>query len=126
MAYVWLNETPAGTEPLAASAIRLLGAAFLISLVALWPLKAFKPRSTVTPYLLGRTILPGVIGFGVSSSLLLCAFATFDAGIAAVLGSVSPVLVLPLLWLKEGIPPSPQAILGAVITIAGTAVILVL
>lgn len=113
----------AGTDPIAASAIRLLGAALLISLVALWPATAFKPQTAVTPYLLGRTILPGFIGYGISSTLLLYAFATFDAGIAAVLGSLSPVLVLPLLWLKEGISPRPQAILGAAMTVLGTSVI---
>lgn len=116
----------AGTDPIAASAIRLLGAAFLISVVALWPAKAFKPQAVVTPYLLGRTILPGLIGYGVSSTLLLYAFATFDAGIAAVLGSLSPVLVLPILWLKEGILPRPQAILGAAMTVMGTSVIVLL
>lgn len=115
----------AGTEPLAASAIRLLGAAFLISVITLWPSKAFKPQTAVTPYLLGRTILPGFIGYGVSSSLLLYAFATLDAGIAAVLGSLSPVLVLPILWLKEGNMLRPQAIFGASMTVIGTAVIVV-
>ena len=113
----------AGTEPLAASAIRLLGAALLISLVALWPAKMFKSRSELTPYLLGRTILPGFIGYGISSSLLLYAFANFDAGIAAVLGSLSPVLVLPILVLKEGVLPRPQAMLGAVMAVIGTGVI---
>jgi len=116
----------AGTEPIAASAIRLLGAAFLISVVALWPAKAFRPQTVVTPYLLGRTILPGFVGYGVSSTLLLYAFATFDAGIAAVLGSLSPVLVLPILWLKEGILPRPPAILGATMTVMGTSVIVLL
>ena len=116
----------AGTEPLVASAIRLLGAAFLISIITLWPSSAFKPKDAVTPYLLGRTILPGFIGYGVSSSFLLYAFATFDAGIAAVLGSLSPVFVLPILWLKEGHMPRPQAVLGASMTVIGTAVIVVL
>lgn len=113
----------AGTEPLAASAIRLLGAAFLISLVALWPASLFKARTDLTPSLLGRTILPGFIGYGISSSLLLYAFAKFDAGIATVLGSLSPVLVLPILWLKEGVIPRLQAILGAGTAVAGTTVI---
>lgn len=116
----------AGTDPIAASAIRLLGAAFLISIVALWPARAFRSQAVVTPYLLGRTVLPGFIGYGVSSTLLLYAFATFDAGIAAVLGSLSPILVLPILWLKEGVIPRPQAIIGAAMTIVGTAVIVLL
>ncbi len=113
----------AGTEPLAASAIRLLGAAFLISLVALWPAKALQGKCAVTPQLLGRTVLPGVIGYGLSSSLLLYAFANFDAGVAAVLGSLSPVLVLPILYLKEGSIPRPPALLGAILAVSGTAVI---
>lgn len=112
-----------GTEPLAVSAIRLTGAALVISLVALWPARAFKPQSRITPALLGRTILPGFIGYGISSSLLLYAFAHADAGIAAVLGALSPVLVLPILWLKEGQAPRPLALAGAVLAVAGAAVI---
>lgn len=113
----------AGTEPVAASAIRLLGAAFLISIIALWPSKLFKHHGDMTPNLLGRTILPGFIGYGLSSSLLLYAFANYDAGIAAVLGSLSPVLVLPILWFKEGLLPRPLTILGPAMAVIGTAVI---
>lgn len=116
----------AGTEPLAASAIRLLGAAFLISILALWPLPAFQPHVPVTPLLLGRTILPGVIGYVLSSSLLLYAFANVDAGVAAVLGSLSPVLVLPLLFFKDGTLPRPSAMIGAGLAVSGTAVIALL
>ncbi|MGZ2259949.1 EamA family transporter [Roseobacter sp. A03A-229] len=116
----------AGTDPLAVSALRLLGATFLISVVALWPAKTFKPMSPVTPYLLGRTILPGFIGYGVSSTLLLYAFSAIDAGIAAVLGSLSPVLVLPILWIKEGLVSRLQAILGALLAVAGIVIILLL
>ncbi|MCF6231640.1 MAG: DMT family transporter [Rhodobacteraceae bacterium] len=113
----------AGTEPVAASAIRLLGAAFLISIVALWPAKVFRPHHELTPHLLGRTILPGFIGYGISSTLLLYAFANLEAAIAAVLGSLSPILVLPVLWLREGLVPRVPAILGAILAVLGTAVI---
>ncbi len=116
----------AGTEPLAASAIRLLGAAFIISVFALWPARILRSRARVTPHLLGRTILPGFIGYGVSSSLLLYAFANIDAGIAAVLGSLSPVLVLPILWVKEGQAPRPLACAGALFAVLGTAIILLI
>lgn len=115
-----------GMAPLAVSAIRLLGAAFLISVVALWPARLFRPRARLTPALLGRTILPGVIGYVVSSSLLLYAFANFHAGLAAILGSLSPVIVLPILWLKEKRPPRPMAVLGALAAICGTAMIVLL
>ena len=112
-----------GMEPLTVSAVRLLGAAFLVSIIALWPARAFQPGRQLTPLLLGRTILPGVIGYIVSSSLLLYAFAALDAGLAALLGSLSPVIVLPILWLKEGRPPRVPAVLGALTALAGTAII---
>lgn len=114
----------AGTEPLAATAIRLTGAAFLISIVGLWPAGAFRPGTALTPALLGRTILPGFIGYGVSSSLLLYAFAHHDAGVAAVLGSLSPVLVLPVLWLKDRQVPRLPAVLGALMAVTGTAIVI--
>lgn len=66
----------AGMKPLAASAICLLGAALIISVIGLWPTKALRGKTDLSPGLLGRTILPGFIGYGVSSTLLLYAFAT--------------------------------------------------
>ena len=113
-----------GAEPMAISAIRLIGASIIISVVALWPVNIFQPHCEPTPYLLGRTILPGFIGYGVSSTLLLYAFANYNTGIVAVLGSLSPVLVIPILWVKEGKTPKLEAILGAIIATSGTAIII--
>lgn len=114
-----------GTEPLAVSAVRLLGGALLISVIGLWPARALRSRTEVTPALVMRTILPGFIGYVVSSSLLLYAFANMHSGPAAVLGSLSPVFVLPILWLKNRQLPRPQAIAGAVLAVAGATVILI-
>ncbi len=113
-----------GTEPIAISAVRLLGAAFLITVIALWPAKIFRAPVEPTPGLISRTILPGFIGYGVSSSILLYAFANFDAGLAALLGSLSPVLVLPILWIKERRPPSKHALAGGVLSVIGTSIII--
>jgi len=115
-----------GMAPLSVSAIRLLGAAFLISFIALWPARTFRPKTPLSPSLLGQAVLPGVIGYIVSSSLLLYAFANFHAGLAAVLGSLSPVLVLPIIWFKEKRPPRPMAAIGALAAICGTAMIVLL
>ena len=98
-----------GTEPLAVSAVRLLGAALLISVIGLWPARVFKSRTEVTPTLVMHAVLPGFTAYVVSSSLLLYAFANMHAGLAAVLGSLSPVFVLPILWLKNRQLPRPQA-----------------
>ena len=114
----------AGTEPLAASAVRLLGAAFLISIIALWPARSFRSNTEMTPLLLFRTILPGFIGYGISSSLMLFAYANLEGGVAAVLGSLSPILVLPIIWMKDRQPPNVYAVIGALIAVAGIAIIL--
>ncbi|WP_343561561.1 DMT family transporter [Kiloniella sp. b19] len=113
----------AGMEPLAVTAVRLLGAALVISLIALWPLPAFRSGAELAPGLLFRTVLPGFIGYVVSSSLLLYAIASFNAGVATVLGALSPVLVLPILWFRDGRRPRAFALLGACLCVAGTAVI---
>jgi drug/metabolite transporter (DMT)-like permease len=113
----------AGTHPIAATAIRLLGAAFVMSVISLWPARALRPSQELTPALLGRTILPGVIGYAVSSSLLLYAFATLDAGVASVLGSLSPVLILPILWWVDKQRPQPLAWVGAALAVIGTGII---
>ena len=113
----------AGAEPIAVSAARLLGAAFLISSVAIFPLKSFASKTEMTMPLLGQTVLPGFIGYGVSSSLLLYAFANFDAGVAAVLGSLSPVLVLPIIWWRDGQKPGLRGVCGAFLAVLGTAVV---
>ncbi|MBO9466805.1 DMT family transporter [Tropicibacter sp. R15_0] len=112
-----------GAAPLAVSAVRLLGAGLLISVIALWPSPALQPKERPTPTLVGATILPGFIGYGVSSSLLLLAMAHMEAGIAVTLGSLSPVMVLPILWFKTGHRPDKLAWIGAMLAVLGTALI---
>ncbi|KZL20634.1 EamA-like transporter family protein [Pseudovibrio axinellae] len=114
----------AGTEPLAASAVRIMGAAFVVSLAGLMPLKAVRPIAEMNWLLLLRVIVPGFIGYGISVSLLLYAYAHYDAAVATVLGSLSPVFVLPLLWLRTGNMPHPLAWAGALLSLSGAAVIL--
>jgi len=114
----------AGTDPLAASAIRTTGAAFALCLIGLWPSPRTAALSALTPRLLGRTVVPGIMGYGVAVSLLLYAFANFNSAVAAVLGSLAPVMVLPLLWAKTGIRPHLLAWIGAAITVAGGAIII--
>ena len=129
MGYGFLVLKPAldaGLAPLAASALRLLGAAFVVSLIALWPTPQLRAKAPLTPKLLGQTILPGVIGYVISSSLLLYAFAYLPAGIAVVLASLSPVLILPMLWLKEAQRPRGSAVFGAVLTVIGTGILVLL
>lgn len=117
---------------MAAAAIRLIGAAAVLGLTApglmtlgLGP-RSPRPaaRVALTPALLGRTVLPGVIGYGVSSSLLLFALARMETGIAMVLGALSPVIVLFVLWAARGAAPSTGAVCGAGLAVLGVAVML--
>ncbi|MDF1794033.1 MAG: DMT family transporter [Thalassobaculaceae bacterium] len=113
----------AGMEPLAAAAVRLLGAALAVSLMGLWPAPGLRSLAPPSVGLLLRVILPGIIGYGGSSSLLLYAFAHLSAGVAAVLGSLTPILILPILWFRDGVPPRPAAVAGAGLVVVGTALV---
>ncbi len=114
----------AGVDPLAASALRATvasGAHF--ALLAL-DLGMARSRAPASPKVLAQTALNGFIGMGLGMSLVLLALRHGDVGMVAILSSVSPVLLLPLLWLKLGRAPAPGAWLGAIMTVAGTATIL--
>ncbi|MEM9477435.1 MAG: EamA family transporter [Pseudomonadota bacterium] len=114
-----------GTSPFAVSAIHLIGAAMIVSVIAQWPSTAIMPQSALTPWLVFRTILPGVIGYVLASSALLYALATSNAGVAAVLGSLAPVLVIPIQAARDRRAPRRTAVLGALLAVVGAAIIVV-
>ncbi len=60
----------------------------------------------------------------VGMTLILQALKTGDAGLVGMLSSVSPVLVVPLLWIVYKRRPAIGAWLGAGLTVAGTVMIL--
>lgn len=110
----------AGTDPLAATALRTCGGALLISLAGLWPAPAFLPSATPSLALVGRAILPGLLGYCAAVGAQLYALQTLDIGITAVLGSTAPVLMLPLIWLTTGNRPAFAAWVGAGAAVTGT------
>ena len=69
---------------------------------------------------MANSVLSMVLGM----TLILQALKHGDAGMVAVLSSVSPVLVLPLLWLVYKRSPALGAWLGAALTMLGTILIL--
>jgi drug/metabolite transporter (DMT)-like permease len=115
----------AGTEPLAASALRTTGGAFAMALIALWPLAAFQPATKPTGRLILWAIFPGFLGYVAAVSLLLYAVRSYETGVAAALGSVSPIIMLPMIWLSTKRSPPPQAWIGAILVVLGTGIILV-
>jgi drug/metabolite transporter (DMT)-like permease len=61
---------------------------------------------------------------GVGMGLLLWALSLGDVGAVGVLSSISPVMVLPLLWWKFKRIPAWGAWLGAALAVSGTALML--
>ena len=113
----------AGTDPLAATALRTGGGALVISVVALWPAEAFETPPKRTPSVVLGAMLPGFVGYIAAVSLQLYALRSYDAGIVAVLSSMAPVVMLPMIWIMSGDPPPFSAWLGAILAVLGAGII---
>lgn len=111
-------------DAVAASAVRMSTAFVLHQLIFMLGFKvsrAYLPMNKkVFLLVLANAALSMVLGM----TLILQALKHGDAGMVAVLSSVSPVLVLPLLWLVYKRSPALGAWLGAALTVLGTILIL--
>lgn len=107
-----------GLEPFTAMAIRSgLAALFFIALMALPFGKASRParRSDI-----GLAVASAFFGTALGMSLLMAALHGGDVGIVSTLSSVTPVLILPLVWLRSGERPAARAWIGALLALTGT------
>ena len=64
------------------------------------------------------------VAMALGMTLILQAMKNGQAGLVAVLSSVTPILILPVLWIVYRRRPAVGAWLGAVLAVAGTALIL--
>ena len=64
---------------------------------------------------------PASLGLGMT--LIMLALQHANVATVGVLSALSPVLILPMLWLVQKQAPPPVAWLGAVVSCAGTALI---
>ncbi len=112
----------AGVDPVAANLVRVS-----VALVAL-TCAGFVPRwrNTVplTPRMVGQTAISGMFGMGIGMTCLMFALAHGKTGLVATLSSVTPVMILPILWLLTKQRPPLGAWIGAAITVVGIAFIL--
>jgi len=113
-----------GLDPVAASAVRVSAATLLHFVLLASGFRAARAQQTPTLRVLAQTGLNGLIAMGMGMTLLLFALQKGDVGMVAILSSVSPILLLPLLWFQLKRAPAPGAWAGAALTVAGTALIL--
>lgn len=111
----------AGVDPIAASVLRV-GMAFAGLAVSAvvhqrrWP--ALPNRR-----LLLQTAISGFLGMGVGMTLVQFALIGAEAGVVATLSSMSPVLILPVLWLIYRRRPAIGAWVGAILAVSGSALL---
>jgi len=113
----------AGVDPFAAMAVRSgLAAAFYLVL-ALLPIAALHAPYKFRRNDLGIAVTASLFGTGLGMSLLMAALAAGNVGIVTTLSSMTPVMILPMVWLRSGVPPVAAAWAGAAVAVAGTALI---
>lgn len=110
-----------GIDPLAASMLRVGIAAICLTALTSLPIQAVKPKTRLTPALFLQTAATGLIALAFGMTLLLFALSGGKVGIVSTLSATTPVIILPLLWLKTREVPAPGAWAGAALVVAGMA-----
>jgi len=113
----------AGVDPIAASAIRVGIAGVALMCMTFIPGPRFKPHNPLNMKMFLLVALSGVVGMGIGMTLLLYGLAHGDAGIVATLAATSPVMMLPILWMKTKERPATGAWVGALFVVIGTGLI---
>jgi drug/metabolite transporter (DMT)-like permease len=111
-----------GLDPYVGSLIRVGASGLVMGVIATLPIAPPRPKAvTVTTLLL--TALTALIGLLLGMTLFLYALKGAQTGIIATLSATSPVIILPLLWLRTGQRPSAKSWAGAALAVAGLALI---
>ena len=111
-------------DPIMASAVRVTVATMAHGVLLATGFKAARATSPPNARVLAQTALNGFIAMGLGMTLVLLALQKGEVGMVAILSSVSPILVLPVLWLQFRRAPALGAWVGASLTVLGTVLIL--
>lgn len=112
-----------GVEPFTGMAVRSgLAAAFFIALATLLPV-ARGVRSALRPDTIGIAVASAFFGTTLGMSCLLAALHQGELGVVSTLSSLTPVVILPMVWIRSRRRPSASAWIGAALAIVGTAFI---
>ncbi|MDQ0321323.1 drug/metabolite transporter (DMT)-like permease [Pararhizobium capsulatum DSM 1112] len=113
----------AGVEPFTARAVRSGIAAIVFLLASLLPLAALRNKTPVGWDVRFLALGSAFFGTGLGMSLLMAALSNGNVGIVSTLSSMTPVLILPMVWVRTGIAPPKAAWFGAALAVCGTALI---
>lgn len=111
-----------GLDPYLASLIRVGASGLAMGMIAALPLAPPKPRA-IPAKVLALTAATAVIGLLLGMTLFLYALQGSQTGIITTLSATSPVIILPLLWLRTGQRPTVTSWAGAALAVAGLALI---
>ena len=113
-----------GFDPVLASAVRVTVALLALVLVGFISPRFGRAQQPPTRHVLFQTAVSGWVGMGLGVGLLSWSLREGPVGSAGVLSALSPVIILPLLWLKFGRTPASGAWIGATLAISGVALVL--
>jgi drug/metabolite transporter (DMT)-like permease len=111
-----------GLDPYVGSLIRVGASGLAMGVVAALPLAPPGPRE-VSGKVLALTAATALIGLLLGMTLFLYALQGSQTGIIATLSATSPVIILPLLWLRTGQRPSAVSWAGGLLAVVGLALI---
>jgi drug/metabolite transporter (DMT)-like permease len=111
-----------GLDAYVGSLIRVGASGLVMGLVATMPFAPPRPR-VVSRRVLILTGATALIGLLLGMTLFLFALQGSQTGIIATLSATSPVIILPLLWLRTGQRPSALSWAGALLAVIGLALI---
>ena len=112
----------AGVEPFTAMALRSGLATAIFIVLSATPLgrNSYQP---VRAGALALVIASAFTGTTLGMSLLMAALHHGNVGIVSTLSSMTPILILPMVWIRGGRRPNAAAWIGAALAIAGTTLI---
>lgn len=123
----------AGADPIASATVRVTTAALMFTAIGMLMAMRnggsaaaaglFRLPPGLTPKLALQVAGNGLLGVGLGMTLLLVGLAHGNAGVVATLSALSPVLILPMMWLLTGQRPTLGAWAGAAVAVAGVALI---
>ena len=113
----------ADAEPFAAMTVRAVTGALILWALLVLPSQRRARHGHIDTVSLMFIVAGTAVGMGVGMTALMQALVDGDVGIVSTLGAMTPVAILPMVWVRTGVAPPVPAWIGAVIAVLGTAVL---